>query len=193
MLSPSYVDRVTVLGHLSTALITRFKRLGAIQDLRDAKKYSNNAMLKIEKERFPDAQTLNTFSTMLARKYHCKRDVRDLDRAIEFAQNAIDAKPPNHANQRRNMCNLASCLANRYKVNRDRADIKEALEISYQNLKIVPIDHSNQLMMLSNHVCYLLQQLDPNDIDKAIRIGCITIKEATEKTPLLTQLRRHVG
>ncbi len=163
------------LGHLSSALFLRFRRLGDTADIDGAVSYGRLALDRATPDTESYPALLGTLVSALGTRYGERGAGADLDEAIDLAQRAADLTPPGSAARAVRLSNLSRVLHERYKRTRDPEDLDRATDMAEAAADELPMEHAHRAIVLIGLAQSLQERFDqdhdPADADRSIEVA----------------------
>ncbi|TFK44021.1 CHAT domain-containing protein, partial [Crucibulum laeve] len=173
----------TILSNYATVLHHRFERTGNLDDLNEAIRVKQNALLLIPEDYDNRPGMLNNLANSLQSRYHRSGDINDLNEAIKNHREALRLTPDGHPSLPDWLNNLGCVLQNRFQSTDDLVDIDEAIPLQKRAISLNNQGHPDipgHLSNLSNS--YMLRFFvtkDENDLEE----GRKAIQRAIDLVP----------
>ncbi|MER6107149.1 CHAT domain-containing protein [Streptomyces hirsutus] len=200
-LPPDPTERSAVsggaLGHLSSALLLRFRRLGDTADLDGAVSYGRLALDRAAPDAGSYPALLGTLVSALGTRYGERGAGADLDEAIDLGQRAADLTPPGSAARAVRLSNLSRVLHERYGRTRDPEDLDRAADMAEAAAAELPVEHAQRAIVLIGLAQCLHERFgrdhDPADADRSIEVAARAVAATGPGHPMHTGCLSNLG
>ncbi|THU91192.1 hypothetical protein K435DRAFT_841129 [Dendrothele bispora CBS 962.96] len=150
-LSPKgHPDEAKYLHNLGNVILTRFDRLGGLDDLEDAIDLMRRAV-----ELTPDGQLtkpgrLTAFGDALETRFVRLGEVNDINSAILFKRRAVELIPDGHHHKPGYLSSLGSAFQARFNQGKDTKDLDNAITAHHEAADAISDDHPRKPAYLNN-------------------------------------------
>jgi tetratricopeptide (TPR) repeat protein len=117
----------SMLTNVASALLTRFKRLGDLDDLNRSVSTGEDAVSLTPDGHPNKASRLNNLGGSLFRRFKSLDAIDDLDRCLSIGKDVVDLTPDGHPEKPMRLNNLATLFYNRFLHSVDRTALQQAI------------------------------------------------------------------
>ena len=163
------------LNNLSVALVTRFDRIGATNDIDDAIARNEQALNLTQKPHPNYSKYLNNLGNALQARSQKTQSMDDLNRAIDLEREAVASTTENHPDRAKYLNNLANALQQRFELTKTTNDLDQAVTAIEQSVRLTSDNHphlAHRLIDLASALeCRFKQTKVEDDLEHAIRLN----------------------
>ncbi|KAG2038422.1 CHAT domain-containing protein [Suillus americanus] len=181
---PGHQNRPKTLNKLSSALRSRFKRYGSIDDLDECIEFRRE-VVSLCPEGHTDHDTYtNNLAYSLQYRFDHQGKSHDLDEAISLYEEVLLLRPDRHKYRDTLLDNLGRALGARFRQRGDVDDVNRAISLRREALTLCPAGNSSRDKVLNNLAIVLQDRYDEFDTNEDLDEAIYLHRESL-------QLRRH--
>ena len=148
-------DHAILLKNLAIFLSSRYKQLGAVQDLNEAIALAREALSLFPQGQPNRSSSLSSLALHLSFRYNHLGTMQDLDEAIVLGREALTLRPQGHPRRSMSLNNIAIRHSIRYNQLGVMRDLDEAILFGREAFTLRPPGHPNRSKSLVNLTRYL--------------------------------------
>lgn len=173
----------TLLYNLAGALMTRFRRLGEIQDLQDVIAFHEQALVLRPAGHKDRAISLYEIAAARVTRFQKLEEMEDLQQAITFHEEALSLCPAGHAGQLLCLAGLAHALITRFMHLDDIKDLQEAIVFYQKALELCPSGHPSRSISLGGLARGLISRFRKLEAIEDLQEGITLYEQALRLRP----------
>ncbi|KAG1771902.1 CHAT domain-containing protein [Suillus placidus] len=184
--------RLRALDNLSSALRSRFRQCGNIDDLDESIQFSREAVSLCPEGHSDLAYYLNELAVSLGHyRFNHQGKPNDLDEAISLYEEALRLRPVGHEYRDVSLDTLGGALIKRFNERKDIDDITRAISLRREALTLCPPGHPRRDTTLSNLALALKTRYDKLDVSENLNEAIDLYRESLQLEQL-DDPERHI-